>query len=228
MSESLPGSRAMADFPVVFPESLDWAKGDGLIPVIVQDADSLRMLMLGYMDRNALRISLETRLVTFYSRSRQQLWTKGETSGHVLDLVGLGTDCDSDALLVLAKPRGPTCHLQRESCFEGAPGRESAPPLVAGEVAFLGELDALVARRASQRPAGSYTTRLFESGVRRIAQKVGEEGVETALAGVTQSDDDLLGEAADLIYHLTVLLHARGLSLAHAVEVLERRHEGTL
>ena len=115
MSDPSSATRTATGFPALFPDSLDWTKGDGLIPVIVQDADTLRVLMLGYMDRNALRITLETRLVTFYSRSRQQLWTKGETSGHVLDLVGLGTDCDSDALLVLGHPRGPTCHLQRES-----------------------------------------------------------------------------------------------------------------
>lgn len=226
MSESLADAGTGSGFPALFPESLDWSKGDGLVPAIVQDADSLRVLMLGYMDREALRKTLETRQVTFYSRSRQQLWTKGETSGHVLELVGVGTDCDSDALLVSARPHGPTCHLLRESCFDGAPAGASVATPAAGEVAFLGELDALVARRAQERPSDSYTTRLFESGVRRIAQKVGEEGVETALAGVVQSDDQLLGEAADLVYHLTVLLHARGLSLAQATEVLQRRHEG--
>jgi len=213
--------------PTLLPESLDWDKGEGgLLPAIVQDADTLRVLMLGYMDRNALRATLANRLVTFYSRSKQRLWTKGETSGHVLELVGVGTDCDSDALLVLARPRGPTCHLQRVSCFDNAPALAEAPQAIAADVGFLGELDALVATRARDRPEGSYTTRLFEAGVRRIAQKVGEEGVETALAGVAQNDDQLLGEAADLVYHLTVLLHSRGLSLAHAVEVLEQRHKG--
>ncbi|KAF1691646.1 bifunctional phosphoribosyl-AMP cyclohydrolase/phosphoribosyl-ATP diphosphatase HisIE [Pseudoxanthomonas koreensis] len=210
--------------PTLLPESLDWDKGDGLLPAIVQDADSLRVLMLGYMDRTALRATLANRLVTFYSRSRQQLWTKGETSGNVLELVGLEADCDSDAILVLARPRGPTCHLQRASCFAGAPAVEEAAPREAADVGFLGELDALVATRARDRPAGSYTTRLFEAGVRRIAQKVGEEGVETALAGVAQNDEQLLGEAADLVYHLTVLLHSRGLALADAVAVLEQRH----
>ncbi|WP_037081921.1 bifunctional phosphoribosyl-AMP cyclohydrolase/phosphoribosyl-ATP diphosphatase HisIE [Pseudoxanthomonas sp. J35] len=212
--------------PTLLCESLDWDKGDGLLPAIVQDPDSLRVLMLGYMNRDAFRATLDTRLVTFYSRSKQRLWTKGETSGHVLELVGIDTDCDSDTLLVLARPRGPTCHLQRASCFASAPAQAEAPLPASGDVAFLGELDALVARRARERPEGSYTTRLFESGVRRIAQKVGEEGVETALAGVAQNDEQLLGEAADLVYHLTVLLHSRGLSLAHAVEVLERRHRG--
>lgn len=220
-----PAPRAVAG-PALLPESLDWGKGDGLLPAIVQDADSLQVLMLGYMDRNALQATLTKRLVTFYSRSKQRLWTKGETSGHVLELVGVGTDCDSDALLVLARPRGPTCHLQRASCFPNSPAVAQAPTAVATDMGFLGELDALVAGRARERPEGSYTTRLFEAGVRRIAQKVGEEGVETALAGVSQNDEQLLGEAADLVYHLTVLLHARGLSLADAVEVLALRHRG--
>lgn len=210
----------------VLPEVLDWSKTDGLLPAIVQDADSLRVLMVGYMDRDALVATLHKRLVTFYSRSKRRLWTKGETSGHVLELVGVQTDCDSDALLVLARPRGPTCHLLRPSCFPDAPARADAEaaPAPTAEVGFLGELDALVATRARERPEGSYTTRLFESGVRRIAQKVGEEGVETALAGVAQNDAQLLGEAADLVYHLVVLLHSRGLSLADAVDVLEQRH----
>ncbi|WP_374011722.1 bifunctional phosphoribosyl-AMP cyclohydrolase/phosphoribosyl-ATP diphosphatase HisIE [Pseudoxanthomonas koreensis] len=207
----------------VSAESLDWDKTDGLLPAIVQDADSLRVLMVGYMDREALRVTQGTGLVTFFSRSKQRLWTKGESSGHVLELVGMQADCDSDALLVLARPRGPTCHLQRASCFPSAPA-VSATAVPHGEVGFLAELDALVAVRASQRPEGSYTTRLFEAGVRRIAQKVGEEGVETALAGVAQNDEQLLGESADLIYHLVVLLHSRGLSLADAVQVLAQRH----
>ena len=222
-STSAPGA---VRGPALLCEALDWGKGDGLLPAVVQDADSLRVLMLGYMDRNALRATLDTRLVTFYSRSKQRLWTKGETSGHVLELVAVSDDCDSDALLVLARPRGPTCHLQRASCFGNAPGVVEPVPVQSAEVGFLGELDALVATRARQRPEGSYTTRLFEAGVRRIAQKVGEEGVETALAGVSQNDDQLLGESADLIYHLTVLLHSRGLALADAVGVLERRHRG--
>lgn len=209
----------------VFPGGLDWDKSDGLLPVVVQDADNLRVLMLGYMDREALQATLTRRLVTFYSRSKGRLWTKGETSGHVLELVDLQADCDADALLVLARPRGPTCHLQRASCFEAAPHAGDGPPRRnTPEIGFLGQLDALVAQRERERPQGSYTTSLFESGVRRIAQKVGEEGVETALAGVAQNDVQLLGEVADLIYHVTVLLHARRLSLSDAVAVLEDRH----
>ena len=227
MSDSSIEPSRLPRSPNLLPEAMDWDKGDGLLPAIVQDADSLRVLMLGYMDRNALRATLVNRLVTFYSRSRQRLWTKGETSGHVLELVDVSADCDSDTLLVLARPRGPTCHLQRKSCFENAPALAApvADGKAAPDIGFLGELDALVAARARERPEGSYTTRLFEAGVRRIAQKVGEEGVETALAGVSQNDEQLLGESADLVYHLTVLLHARGLSLADAVEVLEQRHK---
>ena len=194
-------------------QSLDWAKSDGLLPVIVQDASNLRVLMLGYMNAEALAATRDSGFVTFYSRSKQRLWKKGESSGHVLQLVSIQADCDNDTLLVLAKPQGPTCHLQRDSCFREAPG------------GFLADLDALVQQREQQRPADSYTTRLFESGVRRIAQKVGEEGVETALAAVAQDEAALLGESADLLFHLTVLLRARGLSLQDAVTVLQQRHK---
>ena len=192
-------------------EALAWDKQDGLLPAIVQDADNLRVLMLGYMSREALQATLDSGKVTFFSRSKQRLWMKGETSGDVLDLVHIETDCDSDTLLVQARPHGPTCHLQRPSCFPTAPADT------------LAALDALVATRERERPQGSYTTRLFEGGVRGIAQKVGEEGVETALAGVVQDDEALLGESADLLFHLIVLLRARGLSLADAKRVLEAR-----
>ncbi|MGH8027702.1 MAG: bifunctional phosphoribosyl-AMP cyclohydrolase/phosphoribosyl-ATP diphosphatase HisIE [Pseudoxanthomonas sp.] len=192
--------------------SLDWAKGEGLLPAIVQDADNLRVLMLGYMNAEALAATRTSGHVTFYSRSKQRLWTKGETSGHVLQVVSMQADCDNDTLLVLAHPQGPTCHLQRASCFPDAPAD------------FLAELDDLVADRHAQRPPGSYTTQLFDQGVRRIAQKVGEEGVETALAAVAQDDGALLREGADLLFHLIALLRARGLSLQDAVAVLRKRH----
>ena len=192
-------------------DALAWDKQDGLLPAIVQDADNLRVLMLGYMSREALQATLDSCKVTFFSRSKQRLWMKGETSGDVLDLVHIETDCDNDTLLVQARPQGPTCHLQRASCFPNAPADT------------LAALDALVATRERERPQGSYTTRLFEGGVRGIAQKVGEEGVETALAGVVQDDEALLGESADLLFHLIVLLRARGLSLADAKRVLEAR-----
>jgi phosphoribosyl-ATP pyrophosphohydrolase/phosphoribosyl-AMP cyclohydrolase len=193
-------------------QSLDWAKGDGLLPAIVQDAGNLRVLMLGYMNAEALAATQASGQVTFYSRSKQRLWKKGESSGHVLELVSVQADCDNDTLLVLAHPRGPTCHLQRDSCFADAPA------------SFLADLDALVAQRERERPAGSYTTRLFDEGIRRIAQKVGEEGVETALAAVVQDDAALLGESADLVFHLSVLLRARGLSLQDVTDLLRNRH----
>lgn len=193
-------------------QSLDWGKQNGLLPAVVQDAATLRVLMLGYMTREALEVTLQTRQVTFHSRSKARLWTKGEGSGNRLDLVHIEADCDRDTLLVLATPHGPTCHLGRSSCFASAPGD------------YLAQLDALVAGRDRERPAGSYTTKLFEQGLHRIAQKVGEEGVETSLAAVAQDDPALLGEAADLLYHLVVLLRARGLSMADALRVLEQRH----
>lgn len=193
--------------------TLAWEKQGGLLPAIVQDATTLRVLMLGYMDRAALEATLASGRVTFYSRSRQRLWTKGETSGHFLELVSVEADCDDDSLLVQARPQGPTCHLQRPSCFPTAPGD------------FLNDLEGLIAQRERERPAGSYTTRLFEAGVRPIAQKVGEEGVETALAAVAQGDAELAGEAADLLYHLLVLLRARGMGLEDAIAVLRSRHQ---
>lgn len=205
MREADPADGATA------PRELDWEKGGGLLPAIVQDARTLRVLMLGYMDRAALDATLASRRVTFFSRSKGRLWTKGESSGHVLELVSLDADCDGDTLLVLANPHGPTCHLQRESCFPSAPG------------STLADLSALVERRAAERPEGSYTTQLFDGGVRRIAQKVGEEGVETALAAVAEDDDALLGEGADLLFHLLVLLRARGLGLGEVEEKLRTR-----
>lgn len=195
-------------------QELDFAKGDGLLPVIVQDAGNLRVLMLGYMNAEALAATRASGRVTFYSRSKQRLWTKGESSGHVLEVVSIQSDCDNDTLLISARPHGPTCHLQRASCFAQAEGD------------FLADLDALVARREQERPPGSYTTGLFEHGIRHIAQKVGEEGVETALAAVAQDDTALLGESADLLFHLIVLLRSRGLGLQQAVEVLRQRHQG--
>ena len=194
---------------------LQWAKGGGLLPAIVQHWLSGEVLMLGYMNAEALERTQSTGQVTFYSRSKQRLWTKGESSGHVLALKSIRIDCDADTLLVQAQPHGPTCHLGTSSCF----GEGVQPPL-----GFLAELDALVAQRHAERPPGSYTTKLFDGGIRRMAQKVGEEGVETALAAVVQDDHELLGEAADLIFHLTVVLRARGLSLTDVVALLATRH----
>lgn len=196
------------------PNDLDFDKGDGLIPALVQDAETCEFLMLGYMNQAAVAATQSTGRVTFFSRSRQCLWTKGETSGNFLQVVELAADCDRDAVLVLARPVGPVCHLGTRTCF----GDQSRPPL-----AFLGRLERLIAQRFEDRPAGSYTTRLFESGIHRMAQKVGEEGVETALAA-TLDDDSIVDESADLLYHLLVLLRARGNGLDDVIGRLAERH----
>lgn len=197
---------------------LDWDKGDGLLPAIVQDAGSGRVLMLGYMNRESLRRTLLDRRVVFFSRSRNELWTKGETSGHFLEVVDVSADCDDDTILVLANPLGPTCHKGTVSCFADARSPDAAG------IAFIKSLEATIAKRIAESPEGSYTARLYASGVSRIAQKVGEEGVETALAAVTRDDDQLVGECADLLYHLLVLLKARNLSIDRVVQELASRH----
>ena len=195
---------------------VDFAKGGGLVPGVVQDARTRQVLMVGYLDEAALTATLTTGLATFHSRSRGGPWTKGETSGNTLAVSAVEVDCDRDTLLIHAVPAGPTCHTGDQSCF----GADAEPG------SFVHELDALVARRRQELPEGSYTTRLFTEGTRRIAQKVGEEGVETALAAVAQGEEELLGESADLVYHLLVLLHDRGLSLADVERVLAARHRG--
>lgn len=195
-------------------DELDWQKSDGLLPAIVQHWRDGRVLMLGYMNPEALRQTRDSGSVTFYSRSKQRLWTKGESSGNTLKTKSIHIDCDRDTILVLADPVGPTCHTGTGTCF----GDEAAPTL-----SILGQLDATIAQRHRDRPAGSYTTKLFDGELRRIAQKVGEEGVETALAAVTQDDEALAGEAADLIYHMAVLLKARGLNLDAVAAVLRSR-----
>jgi phosphoribosyl-ATP pyrophosphohydrolase/phosphoribosyl-AMP cyclohydrolase len=194
---------------------LAWDKMGGLLPAIVQDADTAQMLMLGYMDRAALAATLASGFVTFFSRSKGRLWQKGETSGNRLKLNAIFPDCDADALLVRAQPEGPTCHLGTPSCFSED---QAAGP------AWLGRLERVVRQRAAAPPAESYTARLLLAGLPRIAQKVGEEGVEIALAAVTADDAALAGEAADLLYHLIVLLHARGLALDDAIAILRERH----
>ncbi len=197
--------------------NVDWAKMDGLVPAIVQDADTGEVLMLGYMNEAALEQTREIGKVTFFSRSKQRLWTKGETSGNVLTFVEAVVDCDADTILVRARPAGPTCHTNAWTCF----GDEIRPSL-----AFLGRLDRLIETRERDRPAGSYTTKLFEKGTKRIAQKVGEEGVETALAATAGDREELINESADLLYHLTVLLRDSGLSLEDVAARLAARHSG--
>ncbi|MFP4209211.1 MAG: bifunctional phosphoribosyl-AMP cyclohydrolase/phosphoribosyl-ATP diphosphatase HisIE [Wenzhouxiangella sp.] len=193
-------------------KSLDWNKGGGLLPAIIQDARDGRVLMLGYMNTAALEKTLADRQVTFFSRSKQRLWTKGETSGHVLKLVDVASDCDRDTLLIQAIPHGPTCHLGTPTCF----GDSHWPP-----VGLLARLQALIESRRDGDPEQSYTTRLLQGDLARCAQKVGEEGVETALAAVTGIKLD--EEAADLLYHLLVCLSAAGSSLDQVLAELQRR-----
>ncbi|MCP3703462.1 MAG: bifunctional phosphoribosyl-AMP cyclohydrolase/phosphoribosyl-ATP diphosphatase HisIE [Alteromonas sp.] len=195
---------------------LAWDKMDNLLPAIVQDALSGKVLMQGYMDQDALAKTLETGKVTFFSRSKQRLWTKGETSGNTLDLVSVACDCDQDSLLVLANPNGPTCHTGVESCwFDG-----NTPAFT-----FLADLERVLAARKDADPKSSYTASLYNKGIKRIAQKVGEEGVETALAATVHDKEELKNEAADLLYHLTVLLQASDMSLNDALDVLHERHK---
>ncbi|WP_439636913.1 bifunctional phosphoribosyl-AMP cyclohydrolase/phosphoribosyl-ATP diphosphatase HisIE [Oceanicaulis sp.] len=194
---------------------IDWKKGGGLAPAIVQHADTGEVLMLGYMNAKALDETQTRGLVTFWSRSKERLWTKGESSGNTLSLVSVATDCDSDAILVRARPAGPTCHLGSHSCFGETPGPE---------IGFLGQLQHVIDTRAEDDSKDSYTAKLLSKGVLKCAQKVGEEGVETALAAAAEDDDALLGEAADLIFHLMVTLKARGLSLADVTALLAQRH----
>lgn len=199
--------------------TLDFDKGQGLITAIVQDARTLQVLMVAHMDRAAFEETQASGEATFYSRSRQARWRKGETSGNRLKVVSLTPDCDGDALLVRVEPMGPACHLGTTSCF----GDETAPG-----IGRLGALERTIAARALESPDASYTARLLSHGVRRVAQKVGEEGVETALAGASGADVEVCEEAADLLYHLAVLLHARGLSFEDVTAVLAKRAGGAL
>ena len=193
--------------------SIDWKKVDGLVPVIVQDVRSLRVLMLGYVNAEALQKTIETGLVTFFSRTKQRLWQKGETSGHVLRVREIKLDCDKDTLLILAEPQGATCHLGTQTCF----GAEETPSL-----SVLADLAATIRQRRETPEPNSYTAQLFTEGITRIAQKVGEEGVETALAAATHAPN-LASEAADLLYHLLVLLEASDLSLQDVLKILHKR-----
>jgi phosphoribosyl-ATP pyrophosphohydrolase/phosphoribosyl-AMP cyclohydrolase len=192
----------------------DFLKCDGLLPAIVQHADSARVLMLGYMNQEAYERTKREKRVTFFSRSRKSLWLKGETSGSFLNVVSMEVDCDQDSILVRVVPEGPVCHTGTESCFGSSGGLG---------ISFLDTLSQTIAARAKHPKAGSYTTELLESGVDRMAQKVGEEAIEVVIEAKNTDDEKLLGEAADLVYHLLVLLESRGLSLGHVVNVLKRR-----
>lgn len=192
--------------------TLDWAKGDGLVPAIVQDARSSRVVMLGYMSKDSLQQTLATGLVTFHSRSRNRLWQKGETSGHVLRLREIRADCDNDTLLILADPDGPTCHLGTQSCF----AESNLPSLTT-----LADLASVIRKRRNDPSPGSYTATLFAAGLTRMAQKVGEEGVEVALAAGDAKR--LTEESADLLYHLLVLLEAGGVDWMDVMDELRAR-----
>ncbi len=202
----------------------DWDKGGGLLPAIIQDSRDGRVLMLGYMNAQALAHTQDTGHVTFYSRSRQTLWSKGETSGNTLALVSIALDCDGDTLLIQARPSGPVCHLGPATCFD-APGN-TAPSATAPstpDTQVLAHLDALIATRQQSAPEESYVARLLATGIHKCAQKVGEEGVEVAIAGAAQSDEHLINESADLLFHTLVLLRARGLGLQPVLQELQRR-----
>ena len=194
---------------------LDWDKTEGMMPVIVQHNVSGEVLMHGYMNPEALEKTLAEGNVTFFSRTKNRLWTKGETSGNFLQVVSITPDCDNDTLLVLANPIGPTCHLGTTSCFSPA----------APEWTFLYQLEELLASRKTADPDSSYTARLYASGTKRIAQKVGEEGVETALAATVNDRDELTNEASDLVYHLMVLLQDQNLDFSAVINNLRARHK---
>jgi len=197
-------------------ETPDFSKLDGLVPVIIQHAVKRNVLMLGFMNQEAYKKTIETGLVTFFSRSRNRLWTKGEESGHYLKVVKIYHDCDNDTLLILADPAGPTCHTGQESCFGD---------ITTGTLEFLNELQAIIHSRHEQMPQNSYTTKLFREGVNRIAQKVGEEAVELVIEAKDSNQELFLNEAADLVYHLMVLLEFKQTSLKDVAEVLRKRHK---
>ena len=197
--------------------NIDFEKMNGLVPAIVQDNGTMKVLMLGFMNEEAYRKTMDTGKVTFYSRTRKCLWTKGETSGNYLNVVSVAVDCDNDTLLVKAVPEGPVCHTGADTCW----GEDN----VANPLSFLSMLQDLVEKRHEEMPEGSYTTSLFKDGVNRIAQKVGEEALETVIEAVNGSDERLIYEASDMFYHLVVLLTEKGLRIEQIAEELQKRHE---
>ena len=198
-------------------ERINWNKVDGLVPAIIQDFRSSQVLMMGYMNQEALAKTAETGKVTFFSRTKERLWTKGETSGNVLQLVNMSLDCDNDTLLVKVEPIGPTCHLGNTTCWDVDPQEES-------QMVWLNQLERLLEARKNADPESSYTASLYAKGTKRISQKVGEEGVEVALAATSGDKSELVCESADLVYHLMVLLQDQGLSMNDVINKLKQRH----
>lgn len=200
--------------------NIDFEKMGGLVPAIIQDADTRQVLMLGFMNEEAYQKTLDTRHVTFWSRTRNTLWTKGETSGNYLNLVDMKIDCDNDTLLVKVHPDGPTCHTGTDTCW----GEENSPQQ-SSALLFLSELQSFIDRRREEMPEGSYTTSLFNKGVNKIAQKVGEEALETVIEATNGTTDHLVYEASDLLYHLLVLLTEKGLRIEDVATELHKRHD---
>lgn len=196
-------------------EKLNWEKMNGLIPAIIQDESNKKILMIGYMNPDALKQTLSTNIVTFYSRSRNTLWVKGNTSGNKLQLCDIYSDCDNDSLLIMAKPTGPICHQGTISCFGEVTGKND----------IIARLEEVILQRQSQQPSESYVAKLFNNGIGRIAQKVGEEGVEVALAAALSDKQQLGQEVADLLFHVLVLLRARDLCFSDVLEILVKRQK---
>ncbi len=202
-------------FKIIIMEKIDYSKGNGLVPVVIQDYNTLQVLMVGYMNEEALNKTIEEKKVTFFSRSRNRLWTKGETSGNWLYVSEIISDCDNDSVLIKVSPAGPVCHTGSTSCF----GEETAK-------GFIYELGSIINSRIDQNAEGSYTNRLFRKGINKVAQKVGEEAVELVIESKDNNNELFMNEAADLLYHLLILLRAKGISLQDVEEVLKKRHSG--
>ncbi|MFA0963297.1 bifunctional phosphoribosyl-AMP cyclohydrolase/phosphoribosyl-ATP diphosphatase HisIE [Roseivirga sp. BDSF3-8] len=196
--------------------TIDFSKGDGLVPAVVQDATTLKVLMLGYMNKEALAATRDSGKVTFFSRSKKRLWTKGETSGNFLAVKDIKVDCDNDTLLIMANPAGPVCHTGSDTCFNEANQ---------GKAPFLDYLAGIIASRRHDSPEESYTSQLFQKGINKIAQKVGEEAVEIVIEAKDNNDDLFKGEAADLLFHFLVLLEAKQITLDEVIAVLQERHQ---
>jgi phosphoribosyl-ATP pyrophosphohydrolase/phosphoribosyl-AMP cyclohydrolase len=196
---------------------IDFEKCGGLVPAIIQDATTRKVLMLGYMNQESLKKTTDTGLVTFYSRSRQKLWTKGETSGNYLKLVDIKVDCDNDTLLIQAKPKGPVCHTGSDTCWGDT---NEASPLM-----FLTQLQDFIEKRHEEMPEGSYTTSLFRDGLNRMAQKVGEEALELVIEATNGTEERMIYEGADMLYHLIVLLTSKGLRIEDLAKELQVRHD---